>query len=124
MPLGARDRRADMRPLPAAVAATFLLGWLFAPFLASAEETAGCAKFKWPIAREQSAFAAPDLPVVASGQSLPAGLQAVTLQLQPQVNVSFVRPPGRKPKVDPAYAAVFTMPPIATAGRYQVTLSH
>ena len=112
-----------MRVLPAVLSATFLLGSMFIPVLASAEDATGCAKFKWPIARELSAFAAPNLPAVAAGQPLPAGMGAVTLELQPQASVSFAKPPGRKPKVDPAFAGVFPMGPIATAGGYQVTLS-
>ena len=85
-----------------------------------AEEAAGCGKFKWSIAREQVALTAPGLPTIGSGQPLPATGASVTLQ--PQSKVAFEAPPARKPKVDPAYAAVLTLPPV-TAGTYEVTLS-
>ena len=98
------------------------LSLLFVPTLASAQD-AGCAKFKWPIAREKAAFAAPDLPAASSGQSLPEVGHAATLNLEPQAGVTFARPPGRKPRADPAFAAVLNLPALATAGRYQVTLS-
>ncbi len=93
------------------------------PLSAQAQDGAGCAKFKWSIARERTAFGLPGLPVVASGEALPGVLAASKLKLQPQSAVVFVHPPGRKPKADPAYAALTSIPPIAVTGTYQVTLS-
>lgn len=90
---------------------------------AEAQDGAGCAKFKWPIAREQAAFAGSGLPGLTTGQSLPGVLSAASVTLAPQAEVVFVHPPARKPKVDPAYAAVLTVPPLAAAGTYAVTLS-
>ena len=113
-----------MRPTRAAFGAACLLGTLLSSSLASAEDSPACAKFKWSVARERSAFAAPELPVVASGQSLPGVAAAASLKLQPQTGVTFVKTPGRKPKIDPAFAGVFALAPIAAAGRYQVTLSN
>ena len=45
------------------------------------------------------------------------------VNLEPQASVTFAKAPGRKPKADPAFAAVLTLPALAAAGRYQVTLS-
>ena len=91
------------------------------PISALADDAADCSKFKWSVAREQAAFAAPNLPSVGSGQSLPE--TGAMVSLRPQAEVTFVEPPARKPKVDPAYAAVLTLPPVAKAGTFQVTLS-
>ena len=102
-----------------AVAATLFL----APAPGQAQGTSACAGFKWSIAREQSAFAAPDLPVVDAGESLSGIGHAATVMLKPQKETSFIKPPGRKPKVDPAFAAVLNLAPVVSAGRYQVTLS-
>ena len=106
-----------MTPLRIAVLASLVL-W---SSQASAQDSASCAKFKWSIAREQTAFAAAGLPAIASGQPLPAS--GASISLQPQASVTFEKPPARKPKVDPAYAAVLTLPPVAAAATYEVTLS-
>ena len=106
-----------MRPVLIAVSATLLLG----AASARAEEAAGCSTFKWSIAREQAAFSAAGLPSIGSGQALPA--TGASVALQPQAAVTFVKPPARKPKVDPAFAAVLSLPPITAAGTYEVTLS-
>lgn len=107
-----------LRPTLALLAASLVM----APPLARADEAA-CAKFKWPIAREQKAFAGSELSAISDGKSLPGIGQAANLSLQPQASVSFARAPGRKPRVDPAFAAVVSLPAVGTAGRYQVTLS-
>ena len=87
---------------------------------ARAEDAAGCGKFKWSIAREQAALSAPGLPAIASGEALPA--TGASVVLQPQPKITFEAPPARKPKVDPAYAAVLRLPPVV-AGTYEVTVS-
>ena len=94
---------------------------LAASAAASADDASGCSKFKWSIAREQAAFAASGLPSIGSGQVLPA--TGATVLLEPQAKVAFVKPPARKPKVDPAFAAVVSVPSITAAGTYEVTLS-
>lgn len=100
-----------------------LLGLVIvAPGLAAAQDATGCAKFKWSIAREQTAFAAPALTALASGDALPVK-DAAAVKLQPQPGVAFVRPPARKPRADPAFAAVLTLAPLSSPGTYQVTLS-
>ena len=90
---------------------------------ARAEESGGCAKFKWSVAREQAAFAAPDLPSVETGQSLPGVTNAAIVKLKPQAEVAFERKPGRKPKVETPFAAVLKLAPLTAAGTYEVTLS-
>ncbi len=101
---------------------------LFAVAVASscpawAQDASGCAKFKWSVAREQTAFAAPDLPNVESGQSLPGVVSAAIVKLQPQAEVRFDRPPARKPKAATPFAAVLKLAPLAAPGTYQITLS-
>ncbi|HEX4766434.1 MAG TPA: hypothetical protein VH414_09170 [Lichenihabitans sp.] len=93
------------------------------PGLAHAEEAGGCAKFKWSIAREQAAFASPDLPSVESGQSLPGVMNAAIVRLKPQAEVAFEHEPARKPKVKTPFAAVLKLAPLAAPGTYEITLS-
>ena len=82
-----------------------------------------CQQFKWSVARERQAFAAPSLPTLKSGEALPDGSQAVRVNLGPEDGVAYPVAPARKPKSSPAYGAVLDTAPIATAGTYQVTLS-
>ena len=89
---------------------------------ALAQDTSGCAKFKWSIAREQSAFATPGLQSVETGQPLPGIMDPASVKLQPVSGVTFVQPPGHKPR-DGTFGAVLKLPPIAVPGTYQVTLS-
>lgn len=106
-----------------AFATTLLAAACAWPAVASAQDASGCTKFKWSIERERTAFAAPDLATVPTGQSLPPGGKAVALKLAPQDGVAFEKPPGKAAKVNPAFAAVLPMPTVASAGTYQVTLS-
>ncbi len=99
-----------------------LAGLLLTYGPALAQDTSGCAKFKWSIAREQSAFATPGLPSVEPGQPLPGIMDPAALKLQPVHDVAFLQPPGHKPH-DGTFGAVLKLPPIAVAGTYQVTLS-
>lgn len=103
------------------LACTALIGLaLTMPALA---EDADCASFKWPMNRELAAFEAEGLPTVASGAALPGLVEAVTLKLAPQDQVTYPVPPSRTPKHTPAYGGTFTLPPIAAADTYQVTIS-
>ena len=106
-----------MRDRTALLAALVLVG---GPALA--QDTSGCAKFKWSIAREQSAFATPGLRNIDPGQPLPGVMDPAIVALQPVTTITFVQPPGRKPK-DGSFGAVLKLPPIVVAGTYQVTLS-
>lgn len=89
---------------------------------ATAQE-ADCANFKWPLNRELTAFKGVGLPVVASGAALPGLVEAAQLKLLPQDQVTYAVAPKRTPKHTPAYGGSFTLPPIASADTYQVTIS-
>lgn len=104
------------------VRTALLAGLAFTCGPVMAEDAGGCAKFKWSVAREQSAFATPGLPAVAPGQPLPGIMDPATVALQPVTGVAFLQPPGHKPH-DGTFGAVLKLPPIAVAGTYQVTLS-
>ena len=89
---------------------------------AAAQDASGCAKFKWPVDRERSAFGTPGLQVVDEGKPLPGIMDPAIVKLKPVAEATFERPPGRKPK-DGTFGAAFKTPPIAVAGTYQITLS-
>jgi hypothetical protein len=99
-----------------------LLGLALLPGPAWAQDSGGCAKFKWSIAREQSAFSRPGLEGVAPGKPLPGIMDPAVVRLQPVAEVAFVQPPHHKPG-DRTFGGVFKLPPIAVAGTYQLTLS-
>ena len=101
---------------------TLLVGLALTCGPALAQDTGGCAKFKWSIAREQSAFATPGLQAVEPGQPLPGIMDPASVRLQPVPEVAFLQPPGHKPR-DGTFGAVLKLPPIAVAGTYQVTLA-
>lgn len=85
--------------------------------LAMADD-AGCAKFKWPVAREQSLFAT--APAAQPGATLAVG-SAADLALEPADAVSFTVPPERAPAAGTFGAtASVTVPP---DGELQVSLS-
>jgi hypothetical protein len=93
---------------------------------AGGAEHSGCAAFLWPIAKEQAAFARPDLPTVSSGTARGAWTeQAFALKLEPQAQAVLPVPPGGKPmtKVDKPFAGTVTFDAPAAAGVYHVTLS-
>ncbi len=84
----------------------------------------GCDKFAWPLAREQAQFAAADKPAVKAGTTLAAVPKtAVTLQLQPGTEATFVMPPERKPKTERWFGGAIRLPALDKPGIYQVTLS-
>ena len=89
---------------------------------ALAQDTGGCAKFKWSVDRERSAFGTPGLPVVDPGKPLPGIMDAAIVKLKPVADAGFERPPGHRPK-DGTFGALLKTPPIAVAGIYQITLS-
>ena len=99
------------------------LAALAAPLAAQAQDSSGCAKFKWSIERERAAFAAPGLPIVTPSSPPASVKSAVAVQLAPQAEVHYVRPPGKPPRVNPAFGGVLTLAPIAEPGSYEVTLS-
>jgi hypothetical protein len=81
----------------------------------------GCDTGRWPASPAVAKFNA-SLPIVASGDSLPALGAAVTVNLSPQGEVAFAHPPARQGKANPAYAAVVKLGP-EPAATYQVIAS-
>ena len=100
--------------------AAFLILMMASPVLA---QDPGCSDFKWPVDREKAAFSSGTLPIVATGASLPPVSQAAALTLSKQDSVTFATTPTHQPKHDPAFAGTFELPPPATPGSYQVTVS-
>lgn len=102
--------------------ALLVSGWVaFSGSTAMAEDMPACASFAWSVARERTAFAAPDLPAATSGSALPGGIGAAQLALKPIAEVTLLFPSekGKKPGTF-AGSVTATVP---TAGTYQVTLS-
>ena len=102
-----------------AVAAALALG--LSASVASAQSPDACHQFKWPVDRELSSFAA-DLPPIRSGAAAPGIVTGIDLKLQPQGEITYMAPPARKPKSDPAFGAEITTT-VLKGGTYQVTLS-
>ena len=86
-------------------------------------QQSGCAGFKWPIDREQAAFAGSSLPTINSGTQIPGVMEGVNLRLARQDSLTFDVAPTHKPRNTPAFGGIFGMVPIQVAGAYQVTLS-
>ena len=84
--------------------------------------SSGCDQFKWPIAHEQAALAAPAAGPLAPGATLPADAGA-RLKLVPFAEAKLALAPERPPKFSPSYAGAFALDAPAAAGVYKVTLS-
>ena len=97
-------------------------GWLLGSGVAAAAESSGCDQFKWPIAHEQAALAAPAAGPLAPGATLPADAGA-RLKLIPFAEAKLALAPERPPKFSPSYAGTFALDAPAAAGVYKVTLS-
>jgi hypothetical protein len=89
---------------------------------ATAEDVPACASFAWSVARERSAFGAPDLPVLASGSALPSEAGAAQLTLKPVAEIVLPFPSDKA--VKPDTFAGFVTAKVTAAGTYQVTLSN
>jgi hypothetical protein len=89
---------------------------------AAAAEPSGCDKFKWPIAHEQAALAAPAAGPLAPGATLPADVGA-RLKLVPFAEAKLALAPERPPKFSPSYAGAFGLDAPAAPAVYKVTLS-
>ena len=87
-----------------------------------AAEASGCDQFKWPIAHEQAALAAPAAGPFAPGATLPANSGA-RLKLVPFAEAKLALAPERPPKFSPSYAGAFAFEAPAAAADYKVTLS-
>jgi hypothetical protein len=85
-----------------------------------AEESTGCAAFKWPVAQDQSALAAEGLASVENGGAIKTG-GATRIRLVASDKVQFLQPPDRPPRPD-TYAAVVELAPSAP-GVYRLSLS-
>ena len=91
---------------------------------ASAQESAACDQFAWPVKREQALFGSKDLPQVASGATLDSFPDhGIALELQPHDQVSYVLAPGRPPKSADSSGGVIVISNVPKAGSYQVTAS-
>jgi len=99
----------------------FAIG-LVGPLCALPAKASGCDDFKWPIAAEQAALAAPDIPKLDPNGAL-AYRAAASLQLVPSGKARLVLAPERAPKISPSYAGAFTLDAPPAAGTYKVTLS-
>ncbi|MGU3661551.1 hypothetical protein [Methylobacterium fujisawaense] len=73
------------------------------------------------MARDRAAFAASDLPVLASGSTLPADTRAVQVTLKPAAEVMLSVQSERTAK--PGTFAGFIRATVPAAGTYQLTLS-
>lgn len=80
-----------------------------------------CGRFAWSVERERTAFAA-DPPVVASGGTLPAGARAAVLVLAQASGAALPLASGRAAEPG-GFGGYLRIPPLASAGTYQVTLS-
>jgi hypothetical protein len=95
---------------------------LLAPLCASPATADGCDDFKWPIAEEQAALAAPDIPKLDLNEALTYGAPA-RLQLVPFAKARLVLAPERAPKFSPSYAGAFMLDAPPAGGTYKITLS-
>ena len=89
---------------------------------APAQDASGCARFKWPVDRERSAFGTPGLQTVEQGKPLPGIMDPAIVALKPVADIAFERAPGRKPRAG-TFGTVLKTPPIAVSGSYQITVS-
>jgi hypothetical protein len=85
-----------------------------------------CAGFKWDVRHEQALFAMRPQERKAGGGAASAPVISLDtlyrLQLEPQDQVAFAVPPGKKAHRDGAYAGLVRLH-IAAAGLYRVALS-
>ncbi len=99
-----------------------LIAGLSSPAFALAAEPSGCDKFKWPLAHEQSALAAPQVARLESGALL-AFDAAASMHLAPLAEAKLEMPPERAPKASPSFAGAFKLDAPGAAGTYKVSIS-
>ncbi len=105
----------------AAISLAGLLWAVAGPALA--DEPRGCDKFKWPVAREQAALVAADLPRLASGAQRSAGPDAFAVALTAPAAARLPMPPERAAKQGPDQSGFINFAAPAEAGTYEVVLS-
>jgi hypothetical protein len=88
---------------------------------ARAQDTTGCDKFKWSVARERAWFAAGAEPV-AAGTDIPLAEQAYAVALVPDESAGFAVPPERALKPG-TFGGVLKIRALPKAGVYEITLS-
>src|SRR5262245_57337749 len=86
---------------------------------------AGCEAFKWPLDKERSAFADPNIAKASSGAAQGAFQeQSFLLELQPVSEVRYTLAPAKKNNADePRFGGVVAFAAPETPAVYQVTLS-
>jgi hypothetical protein len=110
--------------LSAAALAALLAGAGTAPLYAAPQDSSPCGAFAWSVAREIKLFDGCAIEPVMSGAALRAlPATAVALELQPDVTVEYVLPPGREQSAGDAYGGILSIETVAQAGAYQVTVS-
>ena len=92
------------------------------PSLATADEPAGCAGFKWSLDRERTALAATGKPAIANGGAL-AYEVAATLKLAPIGEAGLQHAPERPLKLAQSFAGHFKLPIPSRPGVYKVTIA-
>ncbi len=108
-----------MTRIPQLAAAALVAGL---PSLATADEPAGCAAFKWPVDRERAALAATSQPAIANGGEL-AYEVAATLKLAPLGEAGLQHAPERASKSAQSFAGHFKLPIPSRPGVYKVTIA-
>lgn len=116
-----------MRATPPVLLAAGFLGagaaaGLLGSSCAAAAAPAGCDQFKWPIAHEQAALAAPAAGPLASGATLPTDSGA-RLKLVVLSEAKLALAPERPPKFSPSYAGAFSLDAPAAPTVFKLTLS-
>ncbi|MFF9551269.1 hypothetical protein [Methylobacterium fujisawaense] len=102
--------------------AILAIGLIVCPVgLAQADDAPACAEFSWFVARERTAFAAPDLLALESGSALPDSTGALRLKLKPASDVTLPVPSEKAMK--PGTFSGFVTATVPATGTYQVTLS-
>ena len=89
---------------------------------AAAAAPSGCDQFKWPIAHEQAALAAPAAGPLEFGATLKADA-GTQLKLAPFAEAKLALAPERPPKFSPSFAGAYSLDAPATPAVYKVTLS-
>jgi hypothetical protein len=84
-----------------------------------------CGGFKWDVSKERALFASSARPTPAGKDTAAAPViepnRLYQLQLKPEAQVTFSRPPGKKPPGDGSYAGLAALK-IPKSGSYRISL--